>query len=157
MSAQEKTEKAKSIASTTRATQPVCSISVFSWPANSKNAVNGMVPPSESRSIAPTGNLAYAQNAVKQLWARRCLIVPSHYNTSYYDVLWVARVVHGAARKEKAFNTLDTEKRGDCGRLWSGDDRRLAMARFATPVFPLFSVFSVLKGLAFRARLFQSP
>src|SRR5512135_1289546 len=100
MSAQEKTEKAKSIASTTRATQPVCSISVFSWPANSKNAVNGMVPPSESRSKAPTGNLAHAQNAVKRLRAGKCLIVPSHYNASYYDVLWAARVARGAARKE---------------------------------------------------------
>src|ERR1700687_4858343 len=109
MSAQEKREKAKSIARTTRATKPVCSISVSSWPANNKNAGNGMVPPSESRSMAPTGNLAHAQNAVKRLRARKCLIVTGQYNTSYYDVLWVARAVRerenltqGTQRKEEA-------------------------------------------------------
>src|ERR1019366_3127349 len=98
MSAHEKREKTKSIASTTRATQPVCSISVLSCPANSKNAVNGIVSPSESRSKAPTGNVAHAQNAVKRLRARRCLIVPGRCNTSYYDVLWKNQVVWRSLR-----------------------------------------------------------
>src|ERR1700688_2511204 len=109
MSAQEKREKPKSIARTTRATQPVCSISVPSSPANSKNAGNGMVSPSESQSMAPTGNLAHAQNAVKRLRARKCLIVPGQYKTSYCDVLGVARVERG--RKE--LNIEKTEKRGE--------------------------------------------
>ena len=46
-------------------------------PRKTKTQVVELSPPSESRSIAPTGNLAHAQNGVKQLRARRCLNVPS--------------------------------------------------------------------------------
>jgi hypothetical protein len=59
---------------------------VFSWPANNKNAGDGMIPPSESLSMAPTGNLAHAQNAVKRIQALKwaCVPVPpTHRNTIY--------------------------------------------------------------------------
>src|ERR1700739_452098 len=96
---------------TTRATQPVCSISVLSWPANSRIAGNGMVSPSESQSMAPTGNLAQGQNAVKQIRARKCLIVPvsiTHRVTMYYGS-------HVSYEGRKNLNTENTEKGGDCG------------------------------------------
>src|ERR1700690_210310 len=117
MSAQEKREKNKSIARTIRATQPVCSISVSSWPANSKIADNGMVPPSESWSKAPTGNLAHAQNAVKRLQARRCLIVPRQYKTSYYDVLGPTGVVRQVAHASEPAWQLDSEQASGLNRL----------------------------------------
>jgi hypothetical protein len=97
---------------------------VFSCPANSKNAVNGMVPPSESRLMAPTGNLAHAENAVKRLRARRCLIVPGRHHTSYYDVLWIATVVRGAAREEKTLTQRTRRKEDKAGRcgVWERSD-----------------------------------
>jgi hypothetical protein len=60
---------------------------VSSCPAYSKIAGNGMVSPSEGPSIAPTGNLAHAQNAVKRLQAQKRLLVPlriTHRNTMYF-------------------------------------------------------------------------
>ena len=81
-------------------------MSVLNCPAYTKNAVNGMVSPSESRSITPSGKLAHAQNTVKRLQERKCLFVPGQYNTSYYDVLGARPCV----RERENIDSEDADK-----------------------------------------------
>ena len=68
MIAHEKTERTNRMHSTTRATQPVCVISVSSWLEKTNSARTEIVlPPGKSFEKSPANTVAHAQGRVKRI------------------------------------------------------------------------------------------